>query len=142
MPAYNHILVGLDLSEESHTVLNKAIALAKLSSAKISAVHIVEPLTFAYGGDVPLDMSTAQATVEEQATLRLKALMEEADQPNAGQFVTVGQTSSELHRLAKEHQADLIVVGCHGRHGLALLFGSTSNGVLHGTHCDVLAVRV
>ena len=38
--------------------------------------------------------------------------------------------------------ADLIVVGSHGRHGLALLLGSTANGVLHGATCDVLAVRV
>ncbi|MEO2178254.1 MAG: universal stress protein, partial [bacterium] len=30
----------------------------------------------------------------------------------------------------------------HGRHGLALLLGSTANGVLHGAPCDVLAVRV
>jgi universal stress protein A len=33
-------------------------------------------------------------------------------------------------------------VGSHGRHGLALLLGSTANSVLHGSPCDVLAVRV
>ena len=37
---------------------------------------------------------------------------------------------------------DLIVVGSHGRHGLALLLGSTANDVLHGAPCDVLAVRL
>ena len=37
---------------------------------------------------------------------------------------------------------DLIIVGSHGRNGLALLLGSTSTGVLHGAGCDVLAVRV
>ena len=37
---------------------------------------------------------------------------------------------------------DLIVVGSHGRHGFALLLGSTSTGVLRGAQCDVLAVRV
>ncbi|MEO1899758.1 MAG: universal stress protein, partial [Methylococcales bacterium] len=37
---------------------------------------------------------------------------------------------------------DLIVVGSHGRHGLALLLGSTANGVLHHAVCDVLAVRL
>ena len=35
-----------------------------------------------------------------------------------------------------------IVVGSHGRHGLALLLGSTASGVLHGAKCDVLAVRI
>ena len=38
--------------------------------------------------------------------------------------------------------ADVIVVGSHGRHGIALLLGSTANGVLHGATTDVLAVRV
>jgi len=44
--------------------------------------------------------------------------------------------------VADEQGADLIIVGSHGRHGLALLLGSTANGVLHGAACDVLAVRV
>jgi universal stress protein A len=142
MSTYQHVLVGLDLSEESNQVLSKASSLAKLNSARLSVAHIVEPLTFAYGGDVPIDMSTAQTTVEEQANLRLGKLLNENGLDSATPFVSVGQTASELHRLAKEHKVDLIVVGCHGRHGIALLFGSTSNGVLHGTHCDVLAVKV
>ncbi len=49
---------------------------------------------------------------------------------------------AEIHRVAEELGADLIVVGSHGRHGLALLLGSTANGVLHGATTDVLAVRV
>ncbi len=44
--------------------------------------------------------------------------------------------------MAKEHDCDLIVVGSHGRHGLALLLGSTANDVLHGAPCDVLAVSL
>jgi universal stress protein A len=47
-----------------------------------------------------------------------------------------------LHYLANQEGADLIIVGSHGRKGFALLLGSTSNSVLHGASCDVLAVRV
>ncbi|WP_313899138.1 universal stress protein [Leclercia adecarboxylata] len=47
-----------------------------------------------------------------------------------------------MHRLAKKQGCDLIVVGSHGRHGLALLLGSTANDILHGAPCDVLAVRL
>ena len=43
---------------------------------------------------------------------------------------------------ATEQACDLIVVGSHGRHGLALLLGSTANDVLHGAPCDVLAVHL
>ena len=56
--------------------------------------------------------------------------------------LVVGRPESEIHHVAEEIGADLIVVGSHGRHGLALLMGSTANGVLHGSKCDVLAVRV
>ena len=54
----------------------------------------------------------------------------------------LGQPANEMRRMAKEENIDLIIVGSHGRHGLALIFGSTSNSVLHGAPCDVLAVRI
>ncbi len=142
MSVYKHVLIGLDLSEESLIVMQKAKQIAEIHSARVSIAHVVEPLAFAYGGDVPLDMSEAQTIVEEQANIRLEKILAESGVSAEKKFVVVGQTSNELHRLAKEHEADLIIVGSHGRHGLALLFGSTANGVLHGAHCDVLAIRV
>lgn len=142
MAAYKHLLVGLDLSEESSIVLKKAQQFAAANEALISVAHVVEPLAFAYGGDVPLDMTEAQSIVEKQAEIRLNKILEEHQITAHKNCVAIGQTSTEIHRLAEEHQADLIVVGSHGRHGLALLFGSTANGVLHGAQCDVLAVRV
>ncbi|EAW31305.1 hypothetical protein GP2143_07144, partial [marine gamma proteobacterium HTCC2143] len=59
-----------------------------------------------------------------------------------GQHIIVGRAENEIHSLAEELGAELIVVGSHGRHGIALLLGSTANGILHGATCDVLAVRV
>ena len=142
MSSYIHILVGLDLSEESAQVLQKAQSFANDCGAEISLAHIVEPLAFAYGGDMPIDLSEAQSAMEEQAKKRLEKLAREYSIQPRGQIIAVGSTASELHRLAEEYHADLIVVGSHGRHGLALLLGSTANGVLHGAKCDVLAVKV
>jgi len=61
---------------------------------------------------------------------------------SADQHIVLGHPAQEMHNLAKQENIDLIVVGSHGRHGLALIFGSTSNSVLHGASCDVLAVRI
>ncbi len=58
------------------------------------------------------------------------------------QHILLGKPEVEIHAKAEELQSQLIVVGSHGRYGLALLMGSTANGVLHGASCDVLAVRV
>ena len=142
MATYQHILVGLDLSEECPTVLTKAKALADSTGATLTACHIVEPIAFAYGGDVPLDLSEAQQSLEEQAKLRLHSLLESNNVSVKQEIVLAGQAASELHHLAEELAADLIIVGSHGKHGFALLLGSTANGVLHGAKCDVLAVRV
>jgi len=48
----------------------------------------------------------------------------------------------EITRYADDKQADLIVIGSHGRHGLQRLLGSTATPVLHNAKCDVLAVRI
>lgn len=142
MANYQHILVGIDLSEESQQVFDRALSLAKNNHAKLSLVHIVEPLTFAYGGDIPIDLSEIQEQLHQQAKKHLASFTEQLDVDSRDTYINVGQPVSEIHRLADELNVDLVIVGSHGRHGLALLLGSTANGVLHGAHCDVLAVRV
>lgn len=139
---YRHIIVGLDLSEESPQVLAKAITLATACGAHISLVHVIEPITFAYGGDMPVDLSEVQEQLQTKAELELHRLAQLADFPIQQEHILVGQPATELHYLATQQEADLIIVGSHGRKGLALLLGSTSNSVLHGANCDVLAVRV
>jgi Universal stress protein UspA and related nucleotide-binding proteins len=141
MELYQHLLVGLDLSKDSAKVLTKAARIAAGSGAKLTVAHITEPLAFAYGGDVPIDLSEAQGMIEHQAKKRLTALVEELD-VDADIVVSIGDTASELHHLAESRAADLLVVGSHGRHGFAMLFGSVTKGVVSGASCDVLAVRV
>lgn len=142
MSGYNNILVGLDLSEESTQVLDRAAQIAAQSNAQLSLAHIIEPLTFAYGGDIPMDLSEVQEQLQNQAKEQLRRAATSLNIPAERQHVMLGQPATEIHRLAEEAGCDLIVIGSHGRHGLALLLGSTANGVLHGAGCDVLAVRV
>lgn len=142
MATYDHILLCIDLSDESDQVAARAAALRNSSSAKLSAIHIIEPLSFAYGGDIPMDFSNVQAEIHKQASKQLAAFADKYSIAQADQHIVVGRAETEIHRFAKDQQVDLVVVGSHGRHGLALLLGSTANGVLHGAACDVLAVRV
>lgn len=142
MSQYSRILVGLDLSDDSETVLAKAQQIAKDGKAEILVAHIIEPLAFAYGGDVPVDLSEAQNVMETQARKRMTNICSAHDIPSDNQVITLGQTATELHTLAEERKVDLIVVGTHGRHGLAALFGNTVNGVIRGADCDVLAIKV
>ena len=142
MQQYSHLLVGLDLSKESELIAEKACALAKLCNAKISFVHVIEPLTFAYAGDIPVDLTETQASMEKHATERLSELCSALNCKPENVQVIIGPTADTLRECAADLEADLIVVGSHGRHGLALILGSTASDVLHGAKCDVLAIRV
>ena len=142
MSEYNTVVLAIDLSEEADQVAAKAVAVAHSHSASLHIVHVIEPLSFAYGGDIPMDFSSIQEEIQKQAEIQLGEFSKKYSIPGERQHIIVGRPENEIHAIAKKLDADLIVVGSHGRHGLALLLGSTANGVLHGAPCDVLAVRV
>ncbi|SBS34341.1 hypothetical protein MSP8887_02955 [Marinomonas spartinae] len=139
---YKKILLAIDLTDESIKVANKAAELSKAMGAELVIIHVIEALNYAYGGDVPIDITDIQNQLKETARERMTVLESQIDVPVKETCVTQGGIESEIHRIADEKDVDVIVVGSHGRHGLALLLGSTANGVLHGAPCDVLAVRV
>ena len=142
MGAYKILLLAIDLSEESEPVATRAGELAAAYGASLHIIHVIEPLSFAYGGDIPMDFSGIQEEIQQQARQQLTLFGEKNSVPAEQQHIVLGRPEVEIHAMADELEADLIVVGSHGRHGLALLMGSTANGVLHGANCDVLAVRV
>ena len=142
MSGYNKILVAIDLTEEAPQVLKKAVDLCRQHDAQLLLAHIVEPVGYAYGGDIPMDLSELQDQLDKAAREQLAAYGQEYGIAEEDQIVTVGRPESEIHALCEEKDVDLVVVGSHGRRGIQLLLGSTANGVLHGAKCDVLAVRI
>ena len=139
--AYSHLLIAIDLTEDSRLVLEKAQRVRDALACKATLVHVVEPLTMAFGGDVPMDLSLLQEQQTEQAQNKLNILAEQHELLKANNcHLRFGQPRQEIHELAKEQNCDLIIVGSHGRHGLALLLGSTTKDLLSGAPCDILAV--
>lgn len=142
MSNYQHVLLAVDLSDESIIVAERASAIAQQNDAKLSIVHTIEPINFAYGGDIPMDLTAIQEQLDQHAHSKVAECAKRFNISEANQHIVVGLPQNEIQHLAKELAVDLIVLGSHGRHGLSLLLGSTSNGVLHGAECDVLAVLV
>lgn len=142
MSAYKRILLAVDLSEESDQLIDKTCEIAARNNAELSLIHVIEPLSFAYGGDVPMDLTTIQEQLDDHARTKLDSFAARLSHLVTNKVIVSGHTESEIHRYSDEHAIDLVIVGSHGRHGLSLLLGSTANGVLHGAHCDVLAIRV
>ena len=142
MGQYNHILLAADFTQESELVEKRAAALKQTFSATLSIIHVLEPISIAYGGEFPVDLGDLHKELEKQALSQLQQLGEKLEVPKERQHLEVGITEKEILRIATDQGVDLIVMGSHGRHGLALLLGSTANAVLHHADIDVLAVRV
>lgn len=144
MDNYQHILLAVDFSDQCEAIVSRARELADKYQAKLSMVHVVDNLPItdaAYGPVIPFDVDLTEQLMEA-AKERLGKLAEQYDVAEEDRWLELGSPKLEIIRIAEENAVDLIVVGSHGRHGLALLLGSTANGVLHHARCDVLAVRL
>lgn len=137
---YTHILFATDLTEEAEFVINKVRAMRDYTGAKLSVIHVVEPLpgySYAY-----LGIEDIEGQLIEDAKQSIEKLGDKLNIAKGDQFVEVGPTKTKILKVAEDVKADLIICGSHGRHGLSLLLGSTANAILHGAKCDVLTVRL
>lgn len=144
MENYKHILLAVDFSDYCEAIANRAKDMVDKYQAKLSMVHVVDNLPItdaAYGPVIPFDVDLTEQLMDA-AKERLAKLAERFDVAEDSRWLELGSPKLEIIRIAEENGVDLIVVGSHGRHGLALLLGSTANGVLHHAKCDVLAVRL
>ncbi len=144
MRDYQHVLLAVDYSEQGVYVSEKARSLAYRYQAKLSIIHVLDNIPMPdtnYGTVIPLDQDSSYDLLEAEKA----KLMQLGDQMNvdlANRWMLWGVPKQEIIHIADQEQVDLIVVGSHGRHGLALLLGSTANSVLHYAKCDVMAIRL
>lgn len=137
---YKSILFATDLTEETDFLINKVRMMRDLVKARLSLIHVVEPLpgySYAY-----LGIEDIEGQLINEARVSIEKLGERLQVEPNNQFIEVGPTKTKILKAAEDVQADLIICGSHGRHGLSLLLGSTANAILHGAKCDVLTVRL
>ena len=139
---YKHILLAVDLTEDSQLIALKAVELAKLTGAQFSVIHVQEPIRYAYASEAPIDYSQVQTQIDGYAQKSLDDFVKSLPVNVNHSLLESGKTSNTIRKMADDLECDLIVVGSHGRHGISLVFGSHSSGVIHGAKCDVMAIRV
>lgn len=143
MPIYNRILLALDLSSNTELLCKKAAKLAELYQAELSLIYVIEPIITDSAFDtVPALPADFEENLLANSRQRLGHIAQQFGVEQQRVFLEIGDTRREIIRVAEGLMSDLIVVGSHGRHGVALLLGSTANAVLHHAKCDVLAVRI
>lgn len=141
MAAYRRVLLVVDLNDGSLGIANKAHALAVTLGAEIELLHVVEFVPVEPMGEALLPAVQIEDELLQRARTRLAALAAQLGLPASACRVERGNVKSEIVRVARERQADLIILGSRERHGLSILVNLTEDTVLHAAHCDVLAMR-
>ena len=141
------ILCPTDFSENSEHAMKYALTLAMLSQAELELFHVVEPITYPHStelfepvlDEVELTMKMGVA-FQKQLEDQVAALKEEYPKIE-GKLVT-GNTFLEIIQVARDDDVDMIVMGTHGRTGLAhVLIGSVAERVVREAPCPVLTVK-
>jgi len=146
MSSYDKVLVAVDLSDESNEIIKRALAVCS-GDTEIHLAYVQEPMEAVYMGVVPygpvfVGMDQVEDRLQKELKSKLTSWADAHNIPHERSHFLSGSPARELHRFVEENDVDLIVIGTHGQKGVQLLLGSTANAVLHGSPCDVLAVRV
>lgn len=144
MIAIKKILVAVDLSPQSAGVAGYAVSLGKALGAEVLAVYIAPSLGHYVGFHVPTSsIEHFVGEVVNGAEKSMEAFVQENFKGvKAEGRVISGYAAEEIINQAKEYQADLIIMGTHGRVGLdRILFGSVAEKVVKSSTVPVLTVR-
>lgn len=139
---YNQILFASDLTDASNAGGERAALLAKKYGAKLDIIHVIEHSPIAYGGEFSIQIDpNLEQSIEGKARAALDQQAESLGIPPDHQYLFNGVVKTHVLDIAKQINADLIILGTHSHHGLEALLGSRANAILHGANCDVLTVR-
>ncbi|MGP4772584.1 universal stress protein [Acinetobacter oleivorans] len=143
---YQHILVPIDGSETSMIAMKEAIKLGKALNSKITVVQVMALDPFI--ADAYVKTGQTNELIERTRTYLLD-ILEQAKQQFSNEGITVETkllegfvVHEEIIQAARDLNADLIVMGSHGRTGVRkLVLGSVAQKVLGESHIPVLIVR-
>ena len=157
---FKKILTAIDLSEMGGDIFACALSLALQNQANLLLLHALSPEEENSPLPIPPDLTTIYPAAGNDLTLeswreqweefegegreKLRSLTQEATEAGVkAEFKQIlGSPGRTICKLARDWEADLIVIGHRGRTGLREMFlGSVSNYVLHHASCSVLMVQ-
>jgi nucleotide-binding universal stress UspA family protein len=142
----NRILLAIDDSEEAALAAEKAVDLANGTDSELHLVHVGQlPIFLMKNVDtIGFDRILYEEIEREalEALWKLTWLVKAAGGPVAGAHLRMGVVAEEIVGLARDLEADLIVMGSRGHTGIRrMIEGSISDFVVHHAHCPVMTVR-
>ena len=144
MSIYNHVIVAIDPFIDCSQILSKALKM-KTADGHIHLIHVMDIVMIFPSAPLAPPMTDLPAAHAESKDAAHKSMLDLAKLHNINEenvHIQIGSVAKEIKKFATEINADLIVVGSHGRHGIGLLLGSTASSVIHGAPCDILVVKI
>ncbi len=140
------ILFPTDFSQGARAAMDHAISLAKDYQSKLIILYVIQDISIAEWY-IPSSLSATDLMedMQKSAWNEMDKWVAEVSQTvkDVEKMVVRGVPFVEIIKTAKERQADLIVIGTHGRTGIDhMLFGSTAEKVVRKAACPVLTVRI
>ena len=133
------ILVPIDFSPITASVVSWAASLARDRKASLILLHVQEPIADILAGEMCFPMPLAENPGVRRALL---GIVPSDPKIPCEHRLLLGAAPEAILRLAEEEQADLIVMGSHGRGWLGrLLMGSVAEEVMRHATCPVLVVK-
>lgn len=145
---FKHILLATDGSAASAHAADLAVGLARTHGARLTAVYVVDPYPYIGVGEInPMGFQAYMSAAQDQASqahAQVEMLCKAGDNPVMleTRLVEDVAAASGIVQSAQTEGADLIVLGSHGRSGIArLMLGSVSTKVVAESTVPVLVTR-
>ena len=135
---YNHVLVAVDLSDESAFLLEKAAKIAKRNDAKLSIIHVDVIFSDLYTGLIDVNMSSMQDRISTETHQALTQLAEQAGYPITEKLSGSGDLGQVLTDAIEQYDVDLLVTGHHQDFWSKLM--SSTRQVMNNIAIDMLVV--
>ncbi|WP_429945834.1 universal stress protein [Bibersteinia trehalosi] len=135
---YKHVLVAVDLSEESLILVRKGADIAKRHGAKLSIIHVDVNFSDLYTGLIDINMQSLQNSVSEDTVKALDELASKSDYPVTERLNGSGDFSQVLEEAVDKYQVDLLVTGHH--QDFWSKFMSSTRQVMNSISIDMLVV--
>ena len=135
---YKHVLVAVDLSEESPVLLKKAVGIAKRHDAKLSIIHVDVNFSDLYTGLIDVNMSSMQDRISTETQKALLYLAESEDYPISEKLSRSGDLGQVLSDAIEQYDVDLLVTGHHQDFWSKLM--SSTRQVMNTIKIDMLVV--
>ena len=133
------VLIATDFSAVSEKALRHSLALARFYGSRFCLAHVVSSLGLTMAGPGAI-AACEDAVLREAAQLEASLVRTGALTGIQHKFIVrQGELWPELREIIREESTDLVVVGTHGRHGIAkLFFGSIAEQIFRQADCPVL----